>query len=177
MRYTSHTEALPWPSILSLDTGMPPDAKKGNNMLVRRILRFALPVAALTAGAMLMSGCHKNHGCSRSPEDKAAWISKRIGKELDLTPEQKTKLDKIKGDILARKADFQSVHAGLKEMALGQIRSGSVDQAVINQGFDDREAKMKELRTFMVAEFAEFHAMLDPAQREKLAAKLEKHCR
>ena len=26
----------------------------------------------------------------------------------------------------------------------------------------------------MVAEFAEFHAMLDPAQREKLAAKLEK---
>jgi hypothetical protein len=33
---------------------------------------------------------------------------------------------------------------------------------------------MKELRGFLVGEFAGFQSMLTPAQREKLAAKLEK---
>lgn len=146
-------------------------------MPVRRLLRFVIPATILAAGAVLLSGCHRGHCSWSSPEEKAARVTKKIGKELDLTGEQKAKLDKIKTDILARKDEFKSLHAGLHELALGQLRSGSVDQAVINQGFEDREAKMKELRTFMVAEFAEFHAMLEPAQREKLAAKLEKHCR
>jgi Spy/CpxP family protein refolding chaperone len=150
-------------------------------MLVRRMLRFAFPVLAITAGALFLSGCRGRHcGWHASPEEKADHITKRIAKELDLRPEQKTKLDKIKTDILARKADFQAVHAGFREIALGQIRSASVDQAKLNQNLEEREAKIKELRTFLVAEFAEFHAMLDPAQREKLASKLEKlerHCR
>jgi Spy/CpxP family protein refolding chaperone len=150
-------------------------------MLARRFLRIAFPVLAVTAGALFLAGCRGRHcGWSASPEEKADRITKRVAKELDLTAEQKTKLDKIKTDILARKAEFTAVHAGLRETLLGQIRAPSVDQARLNQGLEDREAKMKELRGFMVAEFAEFHAMLDSTQREKLASKLERldrHCR
>jgi Spy/CpxP family protein refolding chaperone len=147
-------------------------------MLVRRIFRFALPVLALTAGAFLLSGCHGRHcGWGSSPEKKADRIAKHIAKELDLTAEQRIKLDKIKADILARKGEFTAVHAGLRETLLGQIRAAAVDTSKLNAGLDDREAKIKELRGFMVAEFAEFHAMLDSAQREKLASKLERHCR
>jgi periplasmic protein CpxP/Spy len=147
-------------------------------MSVRRIFRFALPVVAITAGALFLAGCRGRHcGWNSSPEEKANHISKKIAKELDLTADQKSKLDKIKGDILARKADFSALHAGLQQTLLGQIRSASVDQAKLNQGLEDREAKMKDLRGFMVAEFAEFHAMLNPDQREKLASKLERHCR
>ena len=147
-------------------------------MIVRRFLRFAFPVLAITAGAVFLSGCHRGH-CSRnsSPEDKADHIAKKIAKELDLTEAQKTQLDKIKADILARKGEFTAVHDGLKETLLGQIRSASVDQSLLNRSLEDREAKIRDLRGFMVAEFAEFHAMLDSAQREKLAAKLERHCR
>lgn len=147
-------------------------------MIVRRFFRFAIPVLAITAGAVFLSGCHRGHcGWGGSPEKKADHIAKKIAKELDLTADQKAKLDKIKGDILARKGEFTAVHAGLKETLLGQIRASSVDQGKLNQGLEDREAKIKELHGFMVAEFAEFHAMLDPAQREKLATKLERHCR
>lgn len=147
-------------------------------MIVRRFFRYAFPVLAITAGALFLSGCHHGHcGWKASPEKKADHIAKKIAKELNLTAGQKTKLDKIKADILARKGEFTAVHAGLKDMLMGQIRSASVDTAMINQGLEDREAKIKELRGFMVAEFAEFHAMLDPAQREKLASKLERHCR
>ncbi|MDB5103524.1 MAG: hypothetical protein JWP91_1213 [Fibrobacteres bacterium] len=150
-------------------------------MLARRFFRFAFPVLAITAGALFLAGCRGRHcGWNSSPEAKADHIAKRVAKELNLTAEQKSKLDKIKADILSRKGDFQAVHAGLKETLLGQIRSPSVDQAKLNQGLEDREAKIKELRSFMVAEFAEFHAMLDSAQREKLAShleRMERHCR
>jgi periplasmic protein CpxP/Spy len=147
-------------------------------MSLPRFMRFVIPMAAVTAGMLLFAGCHRDH-CRRggTPEEKAEKITKRIAKELKLTQDQKGKLEKIKGDILARKADFQAMHGGLRDLALGQIRSESVDQDALNRNLEDREAKMKELRSFMVAEFAEFHAMLDPAQREKLAGHLERHCR
>lgn len=147
-------------------------------MLVRRMFRFAFPVLAITAGALFLAGCRGRHcGWNSSPEQKADRIAKKIAGELDLRPEQKTKLDKIKADILARKADFSAVHAGFRDLMLGQIRAATVDRAKLNQGLEDREAKMKDLRGFLVGEFAEFHDMLDSAQREKLASKLERYCR
>jgi periplasmic protein CpxP/Spy len=147
-------------------------------MLVRRFVRIAFPLLAITAGALFLSGCHGRHcGWNSSPEKKADHIVKRISKELDLTPDQKTKLDKIKVDVLARKADFQSVHAGLREVFLTQLRSPKLDEAKLNQGLEDREAKMKELRGFLVTELAEFHAILDSTQREKLASRIQGYCR
>ena len=149
-------------------------------MLFRRIFRFAFPVVAVIGAVCLLSGCHRRCGWRHSPEQKADWIAKKVASELGLDAAQKAKLDTIKAALLSRQADFRAVHAGLKELLIGQIRVSSVDTAKLNQALDEREAKIKELRGFAVAEFAEFHAMLTPAQREKLAAKLEKmdrHCR
>ena len=143
-------------------------------MKVRRILKFALPIAALAAGALMLSGCHRGCGWKSSPEEKADYIAKKMASELNLNAEQKLKLDKIKSDLLARKADFTAIHAGFKDMLLGQFRAATLDTAKVNAGLDEREAKMKELRGFLVAELAEFHAMLDSTQREKLAARLDK---
>ncbi len=148
-------------------------------MLLRRISKIAFPLLAITAGALFLSGCHGHGGfCMRSsPEKRAEHITKRIGKELDLTDAQKAKLDKIKNDILARKGEFSAVHAGLQDVFMTQLRSETVDQGKLNQSFEEREAKMKELRGFLITEFAEFHAMLDASQREKLAGKLQEYCR
>jgi periplasmic protein CpxP/Spy len=146
----------------------------------RRFFRFAVPVVALTGAAFLLSGCHRRCGWQHSPQERADWAAKKIASELGLDAGQKAKLDTIKAALLAREADFKAVHAGLKEMLIGQIRAGSVDSAALDKGLEEREAKMKDLRGFVIAEFAEFHALLTPAQREKLAAKLEKmdhHCR
>ncbi len=151
-------------------------------MLVRRFFRIAFPLLAVTGAAFLLSGCHRRCGWSASPEDKANYIAKQVASELNLNAEQKIKLDKIKADLLSRKGDFQAVHAGFKDMMLGQFRATTLDTAKVNAGLDEREAKIKELRGFLVGELAEFHAMLDSTQREKLASRLEKmgmgrHCR
>lgn len=143
-------------------------------MHFRRFFRFAFPVVALVGAACLLSGCHRRCGWRCNPQDRADWIAKKVASELGLDAAQKAKLDTIKAALLARQADFRAVHAGLKDLLVGEIRSSAVDTAKLNQALDEREAKIKELRGFVVGEFAQFHAMLTPAQREKLAAKLEK---
>lgn len=139
----------------------------------RRFFRFAFPVVALAGAAFLLSGCHRRCGWHHDPKEKADWIAKKVASELGLDAAQKARLDTIKAAVLARQADFRAVHAGLKDLLIGQIRASAVDTAALSKGLEDREAKIKELRGFLVAEFAEFHAILTPAQREKLAAKLE----
>jgi Spy/CpxP family protein refolding chaperone len=147
-------------------------------MLFRRFSRIAFPLLALTAGALMLSNCRGHHcGMGGSPEKHAEQVTKRIAKELDLTPEQKTKLESIKTAILARKSEFSGVHTSLQDVFMTQLRSGVADEAKLNQGFEDQDAKIKELRSFLVAEFVAFHGMLNVEQREKLATKLQEHCR
>lgn len=145
-------------------------------MIIRRLFRFTPAVLAVTAGALLLAGCHRRHcGWHASPEEKADKVAGRIARALDLNADQKARLDAIKADILSRKADFRSLKEGFHEEALAQVRAGSVDAEALNRSLEGREAKARELRAFLVAKFAEFHAILDPAQREKLAARIEKH--
>lgn len=145
-------------------------------MLTRRIFRFAPAILAVAAGTFLLAGCRGHHcGWNASPEEKADKVVKRVAKELDLTADQKSRLDGIKNDILARKGDFSALHEGFHADILGQIRAGTVDVDQMNQSLEQREAKAKELRAFLVGKLAEFHAVLDAGQREKLAAHIESH--
>lgn len=150
-------------------------------MLVRRFSKIVFaPLFVLAAGALILGGCRHGGHCgwgSKSPEEKADRMVKKISKELDLNDQQKAGLEKIKGDFLARKADFEAVKAGFHEELAAQIRSGAIDKAKLNQSLSAREAKVQELRVFVVDEFAEFHALLDAGQREKLAKHVESQCR
>lgn len=145
-------------------------------MTIRRLFRFTPAVLAVAAGAFLMAGCRHGHcGFGATPEEKADKVAGRLAKELDLSESQKSRLHALKDDVLARKGDFKALKDGFHAEALAQIRAGSVDVDRLNADLSDREAKAKELRAFLVGKFAEFHAILEPEQREKLAARLEKH--
>jgi Spy/CpxP family protein refolding chaperone len=144
--------------------------------MIRRLFRFTPAVLVVAAGALLMAGCRHHHcGWGGTPEQKADKVAGRLARELDLTEAQKSRLDAIKNDILARKADFTALKDGFHAEALAQVRAGSVDVDKLNADLAGREDKARELRAFLVAKFAEFHAILEPAQREKLAARMEKH--
>jgi hypothetical protein len=149
-------------------------------MLTRRFFRFALPLAALAGAAVLVTGCRRGCGWRHDPGRRADWAAKKIASELGLDAAQKARLDSLKSALLSRRDEFRSLRAGMKDLLLTQLRSDKVDTAVLNRALEEREAKLRELRGFLAGEFAEFHAMLTPAQREKLAAKVEKfgrHCR
>ena len=121
--------------------------------------------------SFITAGCVRH--CS-SPEKKAQWAANRIKKKLKLNDEQAKTVDKIKEEILAKKADFESLKEGLHKDFLEQIKSDSFDETKINQVLESKERKFKELRLFLVDKAGEFHAILTPEQREKLAKKAEK---
>ncbi len=129
------------------------------------------------AGAVLFSvtGCSRMYWHKYEPEKRAACMVERISKKLDLTREQHAKLVQIKDEIMAKRGEFKPLKNALFDEIIKQTKSDKADQAEINRRIDPIEAKAKELRPFLVSKFAEFHAMLTPEQRNKLAKELEEH--
>ena len=60
-----------------------------------------------------------------------------------------------------------------------QIRQAQIDEAKVNKAFETSGTKRDQMRVFMTKKFIEFHAVLTPEQRNKLADKvtelLKKH--
>jgi protein CpxP len=144
---------------------------------MKNILLGTAMAGLVLAGGALLTGCGHHGPCGwghQSPEKKAQWMVNRISQELDLTEAQKTKLNSIKDELLKKKAEFKADHRSLAAELKAQILSDKLDQDKINQLFVSRQAKHEEMRKFFIVQFAEFHAMLTPQQRAKLAEKLEK---
>ncbi len=140
----------------------------------RKILISGLLLMVVGIGVFFMSGCRR-HACSfhrATPEKRAEWMVKRISSELDLNDSQKKEVNRIKDEILAKKKGYKNDHHQMYEAVLAQVKGESVDEALLNQLFQDKEAQFKEMRGFMISKFAEFHKILTPAQREKLAKKM-----
>jgi Spy/CpxP family protein refolding chaperone len=91
---------------------------------------------------------------------------------LDLNDSQKKEVVRIKDEILAKRKGFKADHHAMFETVLAQVKGESVDEALLNQLFQDKEAQFKEMRGFMISKFAEFHKILTPVQREKLVKKM-----
>jgi periplasmic protein CpxP/Spy len=139
--------------------------------MYKKIL-ITLTVVIVGGGILFAAGCAHRFSSS-TPEEKAGWAVDRIKSKLDLSDQQVTEVNKIKDEILAKKDDFRDMREGFYETMLNEIRSDKFDVNAVNQLFTAKEAKSRELRTFMIQEAAKFHAILTPEQREKIAKKME----
>lgn len=125
---------------------------------------FALPVVAFN--------CRK---WSKKPiEERAEHIVKKITKKLDLTDAQKTVLEKIKTEAVAKIKASEQNHKQLAGGLIEQIKSEKLDKAKIKELQKKRSAMMAEFEDFMIEKISEFHAVLTPDQRTKAAEYLEK---
>jgi Spy/CpxP family protein refolding chaperone len=102
--------------------------------------------------------------------DRADWITKKISSELDLNDKQKAELQRIKKEILEKRKemDVKMIPDGIVD----QIRLTQIDEAKVNKAFETNGTKREQMRIFMTKKFIEFHAVLTPEQRNKLADKI-----
>jgi len=145
--------------------------------MLHKILIIIVVVLVFLVIAKLFFGCnHRSHFCKipNSHEKKVNWMIKKIAKELKLNEQQKVELDRIKDEIMAKKAEFKIEHQEIKNAVLSQVKRDTVDQAALNSLFGDKELEFKEMRAFLIDKFAEFHNILTPEQRLKLAKRMEK---
>ena len=149
-------------------------------MIHKSLFLRSLPMMS-AVGDMRVRGCHSHfsHGCGfhGSHEKKAEWILKKVSKTLDISKEQKKKLALIMDEVKAKHQDQVTSHNAMFDAFLEQVRSDQIDEEDLSKRLDEQHAKMDQMRPFVVSKIKEFHAMLTPEQREKLAEKMAEYHR
>jgi Spy/CpxP family protein refolding chaperone len=139
----------------------------------KRVIPFAV-VAALIITGILVVGCGRRHFFCAKPEERAAMIVKKITSDLDLTKEQVEKVSKIKDEILARTKDLRDEREAVRKEMMDLVKSDKLDKNKLTNFINMREEKIRALKPFFIDKMVEFHILLTPEQRIKLAEKLEK---
>ncbi len=129
-------------------------------------------------GILLMGGIVAcKHGCHPGGFDEFDLdaITGRIESRLDLTEDQKTKLDTVAAEIMEKAKEMHADRdARLKELA-DVVRQDSIDTAVVDGMIDQKMVQMREMVDFVVERLVALHGELTPEQRERIATHIEAH--
>jgi len=131
-------------------------------------------ISLLVISGLLIAGCGPRRFFCATPEDRAAMIVKKMTRDLDLTKEQVDRVNRIKDEILAKtkplRDERESVHQQVKALVTG----ATLDRNAVNKFISGREDKIRALKPFFVDKIVEFHALLTPEQRNRVAEKMDK---
>jgi protein CpxP len=141
--------------------------------MTRKMIQFTA-VAGVIAAGIAIGGCATKRFLYKSPEKRAEFIVKKLTHTLDFTKDQVEKLNKIKSEILARTKNFRNDREDLYNQAIVLIKSDKLDANALNNWISRREQIRNELKPFIIDKIIEFHDMLTPEQKNKLAEKMEK---
>lgn len=114
-------------------------------------------------------------GCYRTPEQRAAHFVDRISDELKLNDAQKIHLDRIKDEFLAKRLEMIRDRNEVYDEAIGFMKSDTIDRAKLDALTEKSQGRTGDAVKFFFAKFAEFHDMLTPEQRAKVAEHLNEH--
>jgi len=145
-------------------------------MITQPLLALPLVFTGLIGGLML-SCCHgKGRAGGRGVfhKEHAKWIEKKLIKELDLDEKQQKVLNRIHDELTARQEECGPVHQRMKESILSKIRRESLDKDALKESFQSGKECKEDMHEFFLSKMAEFHAVLTPEQRDKLADKIGK---
>lgn len=131
-------------------------------------MKYLIKITSLSLIALLAIINCRHH----SMEQRAEWIVKKVSSELDLDDKQKTELQRIKKEILDKRKELDLKM--IPEEIVDQIRLNQIDESKVNSAFETNGAKRDQMRIFMTKKFIEFHAVLTPEQRNKLADRITK---
>jgi Spy/CpxP family protein refolding chaperone len=135
---------------------------------------LAVPLfAGLTSCGHPYFGHHGRHG---RMDDKTVYkISDKIASKLDMTDEQKGKMKILADKIVKKLPEFQAHRAEMGDTVLKQFQSDTFDTKEVNALAKKHEESMKGFHEFAVKSLEEFHSILTPDQRKKVAERITEH--
>jgi periplasmic protein CpxP/Spy len=131
-------------------------------------------IAVLAITGALVFGCGPHRFFCAPPEKKAEYIVKKLTRDLDLTKDQVVKVNKIKEEILERTKVLRNDRDAVHRDVVAMVKSDKLERNTVNNFISKREDKILALKPFIVDKLVEFHDILTPQQRIKLAEKMEK---
>lgn len=113
-------------------------------------------------------------GCARTPEQRANRIVEHIADDLKLNESQKVELYKIKDEFLARRLDMIAARNEGYDEAIQLMKSDTIDRGKLDELVKKSQSRTDDTIQFFFTKLAEFHDMLTPEQRTKVAEHMEK---
>ena len=92
-------------------------------------------------------GCRHRFSHNHSPEEKAEYIVAKISSKLDLDENQKTRLNKIKDEILEKAKPHRESREEFRREALELLRSDKITEEGVEKLVAKKEAVYKEIRS------------------------------
>jgi len=128
-----------------------------------------IPLAVLIAvGLLTFAGC-KRHGHHKGAEFMVDYVSE----VLDLTDAQRTDLDQIKEEFMAKAEQMHADKGAMKADILAQLEKEEMDAGELQRIAALHRARMDEFIDLGIHRLVEFHKTLTPEQKAKLVQKLE----
>jgi hypothetical protein len=142
--------------------------KLAPNRIARLVRTFSLTALAVVA----LTGLS---GCKMSVEDRASYATKYLSRKLELNEAQKAEVE-----VLAKQAveDFKGMKPDRKELAdevEKQMVADKADVTQIKKLMASQQAKRQMLTDKWITKIAEFHAKLNPEQKQEAAKLLKKY--
>jgi Spy/CpxP family protein refolding chaperone len=106
--------------------------------------------------------------------DQEAAVN-RIASHLDLTESQKTDLNAIAGDVLAKAKEMHADHEAHRQEFAEMVLQESISRETVDRLMNEKFDRMKALTGMVADRLIEFHATLTPEQRTKIVELMEKH--
>lgn len=111
------------------------------------------------------------------PEKDADFLLEKFARDLNLTEEQREKLDNIRDEIIEKRKErrekLREEHEEFMDKIVALVKSDKISKEQIYEILEIRNEKMEEMNDFLIDKLIEVHEMLTPEQREKIAEKLE----
>ncbi|TGN19682.1 Spy/CpxP family protein refolding chaperone [Leptospira idonii] len=140
---------------------------------MKSFTKFSRPVLILfvaVMGFVFASNC-RGH---KSFEKRVEWVAGKLTSKLDLDDAQKAKLESIKAELIAKHKEVRPKHDGWITEVTAQIKNDKIDTKALDKMSAERDSHHTEMRKFFQQKLVEFHAVLKPEQRTKLAELIEK---
>ncbi len=131
-------------------------------------------VLFIAASSLFAGGCAGCRFCKSDLDGRATMIASWIAGDLKFTKEQRVKLDKIKNDIVAKMKPKIGEREKLHNDIVDLITKERITKDQVARLIERHEAGRRDMKPFITEKIVEFHAILTPEQKKKLAGRLEK---
>ena len=137
---------------------------------------FMVLIVGIIGSALVFGACSKHRSWGHhSPEKKAEYMMEHLTDELNLNASQQEVLKGMKAEMLGMHSSHQADRSTLHKRIIEQIKSEKIDQQVVLSLMDEKHKQMETTIKTLVQRFADFHKVLTPEQRNKLAKLVEDH--
>lgn len=142
------------------------------------IQRTLIGLASVTALAGGLAACgHRAHQGPASPEQLAEWRGKaveRVSRKLELSAEQRQKLDLLADRLLAQRSALMGQGARPREEMRALVAGERFDRARALQLLEEKTRTLQQSTPEVIGALADFYDSLQPAQQAEVRALLDK---